>query len=69
MSSECDVSTNLQCINDSHTNITGSGWWYVLKIFFIKRERPKKEIYLVIVRIINGGMELIAEIKVCQLGE
>jgi hypothetical protein len=31
-SNECDVLANLQCINDSVSNVTGGGgWWYVLK--------------------------------------
>ncbi len=45
--------------------MTGTGWWYVFKI----RNCFYENISLVIVRIYNGGMEHIVEIKAHHLGE
>lgn len=43
-SQECDISNNLQCMNDSHTNVTGSGWWYVLQILVLENFNRLKNV-------------------------
>ena len=44
-SQECDISNNLQCINDSYTNVTaGLGWWYVLKIVVLENFNRLKNV-------------------------
>jgi len=60
-------------MNDTHissnSSAVGFGWWYVLSIFEIVIDQYRMYIYLVIVRVYNGGMEHIVETKVRLHGD